>query len=146
MWQQATGISTLWGLPAPQAPAIAIVDSGIDPSAADFSGRVAAKLNFASGSTGSPNDSFGHGTMVAGIALGASTAYPGAAPNASLVSLRVVDGQGFAYVSDVIAAANWIYENAHQYNIRVANFSLSQQLPRSVVRATRSTRPCAACG
>jgi serine protease AprX len=124
MWQEATGISTLWGLPAPQAPTIAVVDSGINSSAPDFAGRVAGEFNFASGSTGT-SDGNGHGTMVAGIAVGASTAYPGAAPNASVVSLRVVDNYGFAYVSDVIAAANWIYQNAHAYNIKVANFSLS---------------------
>ena len=144
MWQEATGISSLWGLPAPQAPTIAIVDSGIDASAPDFAGRVARQFNFATGSAG-PADKNGHGTMVAGIALGSSTAYPGAAPNASLVSLRVVDNQGFAYVSDVIAAANWIYQNAHAYNIKVANFSLSSSSPhrRSQIR---STRPCGGCG
>jgi serine protease AprX len=128
LWQAATGISTLWGLPAPQAPTIAVVDSGIDSSAPDFAGRIAGQFNFASGSTGTA-DGNGHGTMVAGIAVGASTAYPGAAPNASVVSLRVVDNQGFAYVSDVIAAANWIYQNAATYNIKVANFSLSSNSP-----------------
>jgi serine protease AprX len=128
LWQQATGISSLWGLPAPQAPTIAVVDSGIDENAPDFAGRIAGQFNFASGSAGT-TDTNGHGTMVAGIALGSSTAYPGAAPNASVVSLRVVDNEGFAYVSDVIAAANWIYENADVYNIKVANFSLSSSSP-----------------
>ena len=128
MWQNASGISTLWGLPAPQAPTIAVVDSGIDSSAPDFAGRIAGEFNFASDSS-SASDGNGHGTMVAGIAVGASTAYPGAAPNASVVALRVVDNQGFAYVSDVIAAANWIYHHANAYNIRVANFSLSSNSP-----------------
>jgi serine protease AprX len=128
LWQEATGISSLWGLPAPQAPTIAVVDSGIDDSAPDFAGRIAGQFNFATGSSGTA-DTNGHGTMVAGIAVGSSTAYPGAAPNASLVSLRVVDNQGFAYVSDVIAAANWIYQNADAYNIKVANFSLSSSSP-----------------
>jgi serine protease AprX len=128
MWQNATGISTLWGLPAPQAPTIAIVDSGIDSSAPDFAGRIAGQFNFATGSSGTA-DGNGHGTMVAGIAVGASTAYPGAAPNASVVSLRVVNTEGFAYVSDVIAAASWIAQNAPTYNIKVANFSLSSNSP-----------------
>ncbi|MDX6410878.1 MAG: hypothetical protein QOE91_394, partial [Gaiellaceae bacterium] len=97
LWQEATGISSLWGLPAPQAPTIAVVDSGINENAPDFAGRIAGQFNFASGSAGT-TDTNGHGTMVAGIALGSSTAYPGAAPNASVVSLRVVDNQGFAYV------------------------------------------------
>jgi serine protease AprX len=128
MWQDSTGISSLWGLPSPQAPTIAVVDSGIDNSSPAFGGRIAGQFNFASGTTESM-DRNGHGTMVAGIAVGSSTAYPGAAPNANVVSLRVVDDHGFAYVSDVIAAANWIYENASTYNIKVANFSLSSSSP-----------------
>jgi serine protease AprX len=127
MWQEETGISTLWGLPAPQAPTIAIVDSGV-AGAPDFAGRVAGQFNFTQDSVG-VTDTNGHGTMVAGIALGSSASYPGAAPNASVVSLRVVNDEGFAYVSDVIAAANWIYENADRYDIKVANFSLSSSSP-----------------
>ena len=51
-WRDVTNVNQLWGdwcSPAPQAPAIAIVDSGIDASkVADFGGRVVARANFSS--------------------------------------------------------------------------------------------------
>ena len=95
--------------PAPQAPAIAIVDSGIDASkTADFGNRVVASVNFSSTSPGATGDGEGHGTMVAGIAAGASSDYPGVAQNAPLVSVRTADANGMSYTSDVIAGIDWI--------------------------------------
>ena len=69
-------------------------------------------------------DGRGHGTFVAGIAAGIGEGYAGAAPNADIVSLDVMDDSGSGKTSDVIAAAEWIYQNKAAYNIRVANFSL----------------------
>jgi serine protease AprX len=54
--------------------------------------------------------------------LGSS--WGGASPTSKLVSLDVMNDQGMALTSDVIAAADWIYQNRNAYNIRVANFSL----------------------
>ena len=115
----------LAGVPQPSGgvPAIAIVDSGIDSDRADFGGRVAAAVDLTTGDGDSHGDDNGHGTLVAGLAAGAST-HGGAAPTAPLVSLDVVDANGQAFTSDVIAAADWIYANRERYGIRVANFSL----------------------
>ena len=57
--------------------------------------------------------------------------HAGAAPTAGIVSLDVMDDQGMARTSDVIAAAQWILKNHRQYNIRVANFSLHSATPTS---------------
>jgi len=112
--------------PAPQAPTIAIVDSGIDATkTADFGNRILASVNFSSTSPGAVGDGEGHGTMVAGIAAGASWAYPGVARNAPLVSVRTSDATGMSYTSDVIAGVDWILQHKDTYNIRVANFSLA---------------------
>lgn len=129
LWPYASGTAYLWGStfnPAPQAPAIAVVDSGIDANRADFDGgsRVAAQVNLASTTPNSPGDGRGHGTFVAGIAAGSAAGMAGAAPNAKLVSLDVMDDTGTARTSDVIAACDWILANKATYNIRVANFSL----------------------
>src|SRR6185436_874806 len=47
------------------------------------------------------------------------------------VSLDVMDDQGMARTSDVIAAADWILANKARYGIRVANFSLHSSVPGS---------------
>src|SRR5919197_2531878 len=145
MWADTVDLSMLrdpidpfTGGPAPTPPTIAIVDSGIDPTkVADFGGRLLANVNLVtptttttttsttSGLTGATSttstatttattDEEGHGTMVAGVAAG-SGAYIGGAPNAPLVSLRTADKNGISVTSDVIAAADWILQNAVKY-------------------------------
>ena len=135
MWRDSTDLTLMRNAfdpntgaitgPAPQAPAIAIVDSGVQ-ARADFGTRLVASVNLCSlCSLTASGDDEGHGTMVAGVAAGASAKYPGGAPNAPIVSIRTANAQGESLESDVIAAADWIDAHAHQYNIRVANFSLA---------------------
>jgi serine protease AprX len=133
MWQDSTDMSMLQNAfdpntgeitgPAPQAPAIAIVDSGVE-SRSDFGSRLVASINLCSLCTDSAQDAEGHGTMVAGVAAGAGD-YPGGAPNAPIVSIRTSNANGESRTSDVVAAADWILAHAAEYNIRVANFSLA---------------------
>jgi serine protease AprX len=135
LWVGNTGIDKLWNAPvAPNsaktqsdltAPAIAIVDSGVDASkVADFGGRVVQQVNLTTLPNNSAGDGRGHGTFVAGIAAGQAPSYAGASPKSNIVSLDVMDDTGTARTSDVIAAAQWILANKDKYNIRVANFSL----------------------
>jgi serine protease AprX len=133
LWPLATGVNTLTGsllAPAPAAPGIAFVDSGIDTSKwMDFGKRIQASLDFTGVSGPSGRDENGHGTMVAGIAAGSSAAYPGASPTSNVYSLKVVRADGTSYMGDVLAAADWIYTHAFSNNIRVANFSLRSSFP-----------------
>jgi serine protease AprX len=128
LWPYVSGNSNLWlgdtTIYAGKAPAIAIVDSGIQ-ARADFGSRVVASVNLSTitGNTSS-DDQRGHGTFVAGIAAGASPDLSGAAPGAPLVSVKVMDQNGQAKTSDIINACQWILDNKAKYNIRVANFSL----------------------
>jgi serine protease AprX len=141
VWRTSTGVSSLWStigalgalLPAPQAPAIAIVDSGIsEANAADFGTRIAAHVDFCSlCPAGSAGDLEGHGTMVAGLAAGASSLYPGVAQNATLLDLRTTTADGSSRTSDVIAATDWILQNKDRYGIRVANYSMRSANPSS---------------
>ncbi|HYY04202.1 MAG TPA: S8 family serine peptidase [Gaiellaceae bacterium] len=141
MWQDSTDMSILQNSfdpatgaitgPAPQAPAIAIVDSGVQ-ARSDFGTRLVASVNICSLCTdGGTGDAEGHGTMVAGIAAGAGS-YGGGAPNAPIVSIRTATGDGQSRTSDVVAAADWILQHAQQYNIRVANFSLAGATDTSI--------------
>src|SRR5262249_37898965 len=60
----------------------------------------------------------------AGVAAGSAPDLAGADPVAPLVSIKVMNAQGEAKTSDVIAACQGILDHKDQYNIRVANFSL----------------------
>jgi serine protease AprX len=134
MWQDSTDMSILQNSfdpntgaitgPAPQAPTIAVVDSGVQ-ARSDFGTRLVAQVNLCSLCTsGNGDDEEGHGTMVAGVAAGAGK-YAGGAQNAKIVSIRTANANGESRTSDVIAAADWINQHAKEYGIRVVNFSLA---------------------
>jgi len=153
MWPTTADVTPLWNStdpntgaitgPAPQAPAIAFIDSGIDATdTADFGSRVVANVSFCSLCTDSNaestsslgpvnDDQEGHGTMVAGIAAGSSSSYPGVAQNAPIVSVRVANSAGESMESDVIAACDWILANKATYGIKVVNISMAGSTPTS---------------
>ena len=128
LWPYESGNALMWAgdqfLYAGKTPAIAIVDSGVQPRS-DFGTRIVARVNLSTidGNT-SLDDQRGHGTFVAGIAAGAAPDLAGAAPGAPIVSIKVMDANGQAKTSDVINACQWILDHKDQYNIKVANFSL----------------------
>jgi serine protease AprX len=126
-WPYQSQLSRFWEAlkanPALQAPTIAVVDSGIEQRA-DFGTRIAANVKLTSLANNSAGDGRGHGTFVAGIAAGGVLGKTGGSPTSKIVSIDVIDDQGMARTSDVIAAADWILANRTAYNIRVANFSL----------------------
>jgi hypothetical protein len=129
-WPYITGVTGFWqkpgakASPAPQAPAIAIVDSGVDAGNPLFGGRVVKQVTLTSLTPNANGDGRGHGTFVAGLAAGMIGNWGGASPTSKIVSLDVMNDQGKAMTSDVIAAADWIYQHKDEYGIRVANFSL----------------------
>jgi serine protease AprX len=134
LWTTASGVKPLWdNRPATgqKMPTIAIVDSGIEKNRADFDmgARVLDEVVITQLKPNSAGDGRGHGTFVAGIAAGSAKDQAGAAPQANLIMLDVMDDSGMARTSDVIAAAEWIYKNRAEKNIKVANFSLHSTMP-----------------
>ena len=127
LWPYVSGNAKLWGTeaqPAPDAPTIAVVDSGLDSSSSEFDGRNYPQVNLSSLTPNAQGDGDGHGTFVAGIAADGADNYTGASPSSHILPIRVMDDNGTARTSDVIAAAQWILANKDTYNIKVANFSL----------------------
>ena len=114
-------------------PTVAVVDSGVDPAAANLGARFLGQVDLASLAPNSPGDGWGHGTMVASLAASADNQYAGVAPTSKLLSVDVVNDNGEARTSDVIAAVDWILQNRTAYNIRVVNLSLQEALPSSFV-------------
>jgi subtilisin family serine protease len=71
-------------------------------------------------------DDHGHGTHMAGIIAARSNrvAIRGAAPQASLVAVKVLDAKGKGYLSYLLNGLQWIYNNQNEKNIRLVNMSL----------------------
>ncbi len=74
-------------------------------------------------------DPHGHGTHVAGIMVGngansEDVRLVGIAPEASLVSIRVLNGLGQGSTSAMLAGLQWVLEHKDEYGIRVLNLSL----------------------
>jgi len=105
---------------------VAILDTGVDPDHPDFAGRIVAYEDFLSQSTSGagPVDPNGHGTHVAGIAVGSGAAsggrYRGIAPEADLIVGRVLDEAGNGRTSTVMAGIEWALDTGAQ----VINISL----------------------
>jgi serine protease AprX len=82
-----------------------------------------------------PYDDNGHGSHVAGIVSGGGEdsggSKAGMAPEASIVSLKVLDANGIGTIGDIIAALNWVDVNRAQYNIRVVNLSVGAAVRES---------------
>jgi len=96
--------------------------------------RVAAFVDFVNGRT-SPYDDNGHGTHVAGIIAGngfdSLGVRAGIAPDAHLVSLKVLDQNGRGVISNVILALEWSVANKSAFNIRVINLSVGAAVTES---------------
>jgi serine protease AprX len=118
---------------------VAVIDSGVTnvtdlrvPGTTNT--RVVYNQNF-DPSTTATTDLYGHGTHVAGIIAGNATSSEcgtcdvhirGVAPNANIINLKVLDANGQATDSTVIAAIQRAIELKSQYNIRVINLSLGR--------------------
>ena len=110
---------------------VAVLDSGIYPAHNGFknssgNSRIVANVNFTTDSA--TTDSFGHGTHVAGLAVGnnsySSGAYRGVATNANIVSVKVLNNNGTGQTSWLLNGLNWVLQNRTTHNIRVVNLSL----------------------
>lgn len=93
----------------------------------DFGNRIRVFFDFLRHRR-TPYDDNGHGTHVSGILGGSGKAsmgkYKGAAPECSLISLKVLDQNGNGSKEDVLKAFRWILDHGKEYGIRVVNVSV----------------------
>lgn len=108
---------------------IAFLDTGISPLA-DFiqpQNRILAFLDLVNGKS-TPYDDNGHGTHVTGIACGngmlSAGKYCGIAPEAQIVSIKILDRLGQGNSAQAVRGLRWIMDNARKYNIKVVNLSI----------------------
>jgi serine protease AprX len=126
---------------------VAVIDTGVAGDLPDFRISSSDKRSRVIGSAvvnpdaTTANDTYGHGTHVAGIIAGNSDSRPlgdskkgrfsGVAPDANLVSIKVSDDEGNATVLDVIAGIQFAMDHKVEYNIRVLNLSLESTVAQS---------------
>ena len=126
---RTSGAATGWskGLLG-QGVGVAVIDTGISPMA-DFAGRLIHGPDLSG--EGSTIDSYGHGTVMAGVIGGSGAdsqlrvggSFTGVAPRSTLVSVKAAGANGVVDVSTILQAMHWVSAYAAQYNIRVLNLS-----------------------
>ncbi len=123
----STGAGSAWSAGNQGAGVgVAVIDTGTSPMP-DFTGRLVHGPDLSG--EGSIIDTFGHGTVMAGLVAGSGAAssnnggYTGIAPKAHVVSVKVAGRNGVADVSTVLQAMHWVSAYKDQYNIRVVNLS-----------------------
>lgn len=121
------GLQELWdrGLTG-KGVAIAVIDTGVAPHP-DYNGRISSFVDLVNNRP-DPYDDRGHGSHVAGICVGNGAAsqgkYAGAAPEASLVAIKVFDHEGNTNSSLIIKALQYAVQNKERLGIRVVNISI----------------------
>ncbi len=136
---------------------IAFLDSGASAGNRDFNNasqtasRIVAARDFtASNAPGTDSaDRYGHGTTVTGVAAGNGWGsrqsdtnnvkwyasnygdYTGIAPNANIISIKVIESDGTGSISNVILGIDYAISVKAAYNIRVMNISLGAPVLQS---------------
>ena len=127
-----------------QGVTVALIDTGVT-SMPDIAGAIQRVSGDALGLTTRPcvnftdeptcDDSYGHGTFMAGLIAGDGTSsvgkYVGMAPRAKILSLKIAGASGASDVSTIIAALQWVVQWRDTYGIRVLNLSLGTDSTQS---------------
>lgn len=91
---------------------VAVLDTGVDATHPDLDDAVVTQVDFSGDGTG---DRYGHGTHVAGIIAGDGTAsngtFVGMAPDASIMSVKVLGDDGYGKTSDIINGIEFAESN-----------------------------------
>jgi len=114
---------TAWETSTGRNVTIAILDSGIDATHPDLSGKLVPGWNVF-GNNSDTSDVYGHGTKVAGAAAATNnnaTGVASVAGDARLMPIRVTDTAGTGYLSQMAQGITW----AADHGARVANLSFA---------------------
>jgi subtilisin family serine protease len=111
-----------------------IVDTGVNASHSEFTGRMASGFTAVADGNGT-SDCNGHGTHVAGTVAG--TRY-GVAKSATVIPVRVLDCAGSGYVSWIVSGLDWVKAHHADGVPAVANLSLGGGASTSLDNAVQA--------
>src|SRR2546430_3879195 len=118
---EAVDADQAWSGATGRGVTVALMDTGIAQHP-DLEGSVLARLDFV-GDGATLLDPSGHGTFVAGLIAAHGETFKGVAPDAKLISLRVLDQNGKGTMHSVLAAFDWLLQNRALMHIKVLNLS-----------------------
>lgn len=114
---------------------VAVLDSGIDASHADFAGQVLSGYNFISDDNDTADD-FGHGTAVAGAIAAAGDngiGIAGVAYGCRLLPVKVMDATGVASYSSLAEGIKYaVDQGARVINISIVGSNPSSTLQQAI--------------
>jgi subtilisin family serine protease len=108
---------------------IYVLDTGVDTTHPEFGGRARVGTDTVDPRPGpgavpeSSGDCDGHGTVVAGIAASRDH---GVAPGAQVRSVKVLDCNGVATLSSLLAGIDWVSRNAQRPAVAVMSWSFGE--------------------
>ncbi|TMC75689.1 MAG: hypothetical protein E6J09_11935 [Chloroflexi bacterium] len=126
------GAERAWSRSTGRGVTVALMDTGVARHP-DLEGSVVTQIDFV-GDGATQLDPSGHGTFVAGLIAAHGERFKGVAPDAKLVSLRVLDQKGQGTMHSVLAAFDWLLHNRVAYHIRVLNLSFGAKQTTSYHR------------
>jgi serine protease AprX len=100
---------------------VALVDTGVAPTAVGLDGVTHITVP----GVDDVGDGLGHGTFLAGL-IGGNGEFPGVAPGATLLDVKVANNDGSTSLSKVLAGLELVADNA---DVDVVNLSLSTDSP-----------------
>lgn len=110
---------------------VAVLDTGINPTHQDFTGKIVEQHNYTTDNGGVVNDATdgnGHGTNVSGIIVAngppANGGHTGIAPGANVVAMKVLGDDGSGSTDALYNAFQYLIANHSRLNISVVNLSL----------------------
>jgi serine protease AprX len=145
-YNQSVNTPQVWNHATGKGVGVAVIDTGISGGLADFRRAEGSGSRVVASAVTNPDattaeDTYGHGTHVAGLLAGDSSArgaddplrgrYAGTAPDANLISIKASDDHGDASVLDVIYGIEFAVEHKDEFNIRVLNLSLESTVAES---------------
>ncbi len=137
--QQRLAPQRVWDMTTGKGVIVGVVDTGVDASVPQLSGRVLPGVDVVNGSGTANTDCYGHGTFVAGI-IGAAqvsgTGVAGIAPDVKILPVRQAndlnDGTASSLAKSIVAAVNG---GAKVINVSATSFTPTEELRAAVTYA-----------